>query len=149
MKRSNFIFMTVWLVYLALVLGLAGIEKIISHKVPEWFLTQFSSTFIGFNLSSLKLSFYFISMLELTSSLLLILFLSKFSLEIIKKGKQSQSLSKPTILILKFALLSVYVTFLALSFGQRLSGKYDSAALILIYPLVTVLIGSLFIKEIE
>lgn len=147
MKRHSIFFLVPYLVYLFFVLGQAGIEKISVEKVPNWFLIQFSSTFIGSSKTFLLTSFYAIAVLELLTAGLLFVGLLKIFLDTKKKNQQKNNLTEATEAILDFGLLSAFVTFLILSLGQRVSGNFSGASEVLTYAVVTLVVRLAFLQQ--
>ncbi len=137
MKQRNLFYLVSYLVYLIFTLGKASIEKIAADKVPNWFLEQFSSTFLGSSETILRISFYMIALLESVTAGLLFIGLFKIFFDLRKKNGQANFLADTTEAILDFGLLGGFATFLLLSLGQRISSNFSGAAEVLVYAGVT------------
>ena len=112
---------------------LAGGSKWLDGKAPDWFVEQFSHTFLAYfpqNLLYLGLAF-------VESLVAFFAILSLVSREWIKKDSP----------YLKLTLLMSLMVFVALGFGARLSHKFQDAAFHFMYFSGTLL--ALFVVELE
>ena len=90
--------------------------------MPDGFLKQFGPTWLASLPGGLPALYYFIALLE--SIALLGFIVSLF------KGEFLPGKPKP---VLKFALVFSLFVFIILAFGSRLTGKFDVAAINLLY----------------
>lgn len=112
--------------------GMAGLEKIFAAHVPDWFLLQFRGTPLDLFPGSLELGFIIITVLETSTATILL----------IGMGYQKfQPKTKSTQRLLTLGLTLAQTTFLLLGFGQRLSHKYDEAANLFFYAILTFIAG--------
>ena len=74
---------------------MAGIEKLLSEKAPQWFLTQFEKTFLNFSNWALPLQYYSIGFAEVIVAMLfaISIFFRTFS-DYFLSGGQTRWLSK-------------------------------------------------------
>ena len=107
----------------------AGIGKLVAGKTPDWFLRQFEASILNVFSGSLSIQFFGIGLAE---SLIAVLAL----LGLFQKSLQDQ--------ILKVVLLSSSGLFIVLSFGQRISYKFDDAASLFFYAIASIALLSLF-----
>ena len=107
----------------------AGLEKVLSGGVPDWFLKQFQNTFLNIFPGSLKIQYYALAALEL--SVVVLFVISGFSGEFLPGHGRG---------FLQLALLVALFTFFALGFGLRMSGDFQGAANLFLYFGVTFLI---------
>jgi hypothetical protein len=120
--------------YLALLItfGLAGFEKILAGEVPDWFLRQFKNSILDSFSGSLKIAYFSIAAMELLTFGLLLLGLAFYLLK--KKGNEK---------LLMGGVFLAQLTFVSLSFGQRLTHQYEAAGSLFIYAILTFLGGQL------
>jgi hypothetical protein len=132
MDKAQFIdffkLIPVYLLFIA-TFGQAGLEKVFSRGVPDWFLKQFSPTILNLFPGSLKIQYYLLAAMELTVVALFVI--SGFRMEFL--GGEPRE-------FLKLALLMALFTFFALGFGLRMSGDFQGAANLFLYFGVTFLI---------
>ena len=108
--------------------GQAGLEKLMSGGVPEWFRNQFAKTILNPFEGSITVNYYLIALLELG---VVALFLwSGISLEFLAGRERT---------VLKAALVLALFVFFALGFGLRIAGDYQGAANLFAYFGVTLL----------
>jgi hypothetical protein len=105
----------IYLLYLT-TFGLASFEKFRAGAVPDWFIQQFSGTFLNFHPGALALQFYSIATLE--ASVVFLLLGSFFKREPFKAKRP----------ILKGALFLATLVFVILGFGLRLTHDFRGAA---------------------
>jgi hypothetical protein len=109
----------------------AAVEKFAGRETPAWFLKQFEPTILGIVPMLLPVQFFGIAVLEAVVAGLMLVALFK---------KKSDG-------ILQAGLALSFLTFVMLSFGQRLSHKFDGAAELFFYAALTALIyRALFAK---
>lgn len=106
----------------------ASLSKLLSFDVPPWFLDSFSKTFLVKIPGLIPFSFYAIALTELAIAGL-------FASSVIKQflGKKTcDSLTSAGLILAQFL-------FIALSFGQRLTGNYTASAQLFFYSLFSLL----------
>jgi hypothetical protein len=125
-------------VYLALISTLlpASLEKFLGGRTPDWFIKQFTGSLMDVFPGSLTLSFYLIACLEAASAITLIVSLAK--------GEFLPAKKKPVLLV---ALILCEVTFVSLSFGQRITHQFDGAFQLFAYAILTFLAGAMILKK--
>lgn len=118
--------------YLLLIMtfGLAGFEKLVSFSTPSWFVSQFQGSLLDVFPGSLGASFAIIALLELATFLVLLI-------GMIRKNEN----------LLGVGIILAQMTFVALGFGQRLTQKHDSAALLFFYAVLTFVGGHIALKK--
>lgn len=104
--------------------GGAAYEKLKNPTLPDWFVTQFTPTILGSVPGLVAASYVGIAIAELIAATLLVWALSQ---------------RKPLISSNVFAgaLLLSFALFIVLGFGQRLSHKYEDAAMLFLEALMT------------
>lgn len=122
--------------YLLLVMtfGLASLDKILVGKVPSWFLDQFKGTILDIFPRSLEISFVMIALLEIVTTIVLIVGLAKK--EFLLKAANDKRLLQYGVILSQF-------TFIVLGFGQRLTHKFDAAGDLFFYAALTFIAGQL------
>ncbi len=90
--------------------------------MPDWFLKQFGPTWFAGLPGGLPAVYYFLAVLE---SIALLGFVVSLLRGEFLPGKPKQ--------VLKFTLIFSLFVFIVLSFGSRLTGKFDIAAINLLY----------------
>ncbi|MBL7543654.1 MAG: hypothetical protein JNL11_07535 [Bdellovibrionaceae bacterium] len=113
---------------LLITFSLAGLEKLFGFQVPTWFLDQFHNSLLDIVPGMLEVSFGLITFLELTTSALLLIGIAK------REFLQSSATQQ---IFLKYGVLLAQITFVALGFGQRLTHKYEAAATLFFYAILT------------
>lgn len=108
--------------------GQAGLEKLRSGGVPDWFQKQFEPTFLNPFPGSLKAQYYLIALLELA---VVALFLWS--------GIQLEFLAGHDRYLLKGGLILALFAFFSLGFGLRISGDFQGASNLFGYFGVTLL----------
>ncbi len=94
--------------------ALAALDKWLEGSAPQWFLDQFSETWMG----HLPQTPMFLSIAFVETIVAIGAFISLVRLEWVK----------PPSLILKWTLVGVLFTFIMLAFGARVSGAFADAA---------------------
>lgn len=122
-------------ILLLLTFGQAALEKILDGGVPSWFTTQFQNTFMA-TLPGLTISYYSILGLELSTALLILVGLAR---------REFLLLCTPKFLTAGFLLAQI--TFITLGFGLRLTQKYNDAAQLFAYTVLTFIAGTLALKS--
>lgn len=112
-------YVAIYLIF-GLTMGLSSIEKI-TDPVPEWFSTQFESTWVA-TFPGLTAAWLAAGVLEVAVAVLIVV--SLVTLEVLPNR------SKP---FLKLALGVSAITFMMLAIGQRLSFQFDGAASLFFY----------------
>lgn len=92
-----------------------------STGMPDWFVQQFQATWLAQAPGGLSATFYFLAVLETFAFIGCLL--SIVRLEFLQKSKT----------ILQLTLLFSLFVFVVLSYGARLTGKFDVAAYNLMY----------------
>lgn len=108
--------------------GQAGLEKLMSGGVPEWFRKQFEKTLLNAVPGQLTAQYYLIALMELGVVALFLV-----------SGIQFEFVAGHGRFFLKCALVLALLTFFSLGFGLRLSGDYQGAANLFAYFGVTLL----------
>jgi hypothetical protein len=111
--------------YLTL-LGQSALSKIADFGVPEWFLKQFSHTVLDAFPGALALNFFAIAALELVLTAL-------FLVSLLRR----EFLPNHTRPFLKAGLWGSAWLFVALGFGLRMTGDFNSAAQAFVYFIVS------------
>lgn len=101
----------------------AGVEKILGSGVPDWFVGQFKETFLNAFSGALGIQFYMIALIELAIGAICIIGLMA---SFVKKKEL-------TYLSVELSLLLSSFLFIGLSFGMRITYKFDSAATLFFY----------------
>ncbi|MDA8792996.1 hypothetical protein N9N67_07110 [Bacteriovoracaceae bacterium] len=99
----------------------AGISKIFSLKAPDWFISQFESTFLNVFEGSLHIQFLSIGIIELAAAGFIIFGVITNSTKMLKVGLYNSQLN-----------------FLLLSFGSRVSHQYENSLMLLVLVLLCV-----------
>lgn len=118
-------------ILLIVTFGTASIGKIQDKAVPDWFLQQFKDTLFDRFYGSLTISYILIFILEFVSWATLV---CGYLI-----GIKNQQAGNNCV---KFGYVMSIFTFTMLSFGQRITGKFDSAAQLFCYAALTILFYS-------
>ena len=121
---------------LIMTFGMAASEKLFGGGVPDWFLQQFRNSLMDIFPGSLQASFFFIAILELSTFATLVA--GVLRREFTPKREKKY---------LAAGIILAQITFTALSFGQRLTHKYDAAGSLLLYAALTYVAGRFALAE--
>ena len=118
----------IMLAYL-MMFGHAGISKLGPGETPSWFLNQFQESMLNVFQGSLSIQFFSIAAVEiLVAGLALVgLFFRQ----------KRDSYFRMTLLVSSFL-------FVGLSFGQRITGKFDSSATLFFYAMISLVLLKVF-----
>ncbi len=103
--------------------SIAAFQKVSGLKVPSWFLKQFENSILNLFDGSLHIQFIIISLLEL--------YIAVLALVSLLKNKTKNSLQAN---YLKLAS----ICFIILALGQRLTFKFDQAAYLFFYAVISI-----------
>ena len=120
MEDLNYLVRLAIVAIYAVLFGTSAWEKIKSLTVPDWFLQQFTKSFLGPYPQIIKLSYWKITLLET------VLFLGF-----------AGSLIFPTLLL--YSLISALFLFAALCFGLRISYDFQGSANMFTYFAATLI----------